>query len=187
LVCVTSFTRIVVVLAFARQAMGTQQTPPNQVIIGIALFLTLFTMGPTAARIHSSAVEPYLAEEITEAEAFSRGVDVLKRFMLHHTRRQDLALFFDIADAARPASATDVPLRILVPAFVVSELKTAFQIGFLIFVPFLLIDLVVSSILMAMGMMMLPPVLIALPFKILLFVLVDGWYLLVGSVARSFA
>ncbi len=187
LVSVTSFTRIIVVLSFARQALGTQQTPPNQVLVGIALFLTMFTMAPTAARIQQVAVAPYMNEEINETQAFKLGVDELKRFMLRNTRQDDLRVFYDIAGDDQPTKALDVPLRILVPSFVLSELKTAFEMGFLVFVPFLLIDMVVASILMAMGMMMLPPVLIAMPFKILLFVLVDGWQLLVGSLARSFA
>jgi len=187
LVCLTSFTRIVVVLSFARHALGTQQTPPNQVIIGIALFLTFFTMGPTIGAIQQQAVEPYLSGQLDEASAFSRGTGVLRGFLLHHTRRSDLELFYSLADTRQPDNVGQVPLRIAMPAFLLSELKTAFQMGFVLFVPFLLIDLVVSSVLMAMGMMMLPPVLVALPFKILLFVLVDGWQLLVGSLARSFA
>ncbi len=187
LVSVTSFTRIIVVLSFARQALGTQQTPPNQVLVGIALFLTMFTMAPTAARIQQVAVGPYMNEEIGEMQAFKLGVDELKKFMLRNTRQDDLKVFYEIAGDKQPSEALDVPLRILVPSFVLSELKTAFEMGFLVFVPFLLIDMVVASILMAMGMMMLPPVLIAMPFKILLFVLVDGWQLLIGSLARSFA
>jgi flagellar biosynthetic protein FliP len=187
LVCVTSFTRIVVVMAFVRQALGTQNTPPNQVIAGISLFLTLFTMSPTIARIHEEAVEPYMDAKLSETEAFGRGIEELKRFMLRHTRQTDLGMFYELANGQRPDHALEVPLRILIPAFVLSELKTAFEMGFLIFVPFLLIDLVVAAVLMAMGMMMLPPVLIAMPFKILLFVLVDGWHLLVGSIAKSFA
>jgi flagellar biosynthetic protein FliP len=187
LVCMTSFTRIVVVLSFIRQALGTQNTPPNQVMVGIALFLTLFTMAPTASKIHTRAVQPFMDKEISETEAFAAGVDVMKTFLLRHTRQTDLELFYEISAAERPDGPLAIPLRILVPAFVLSELKTAFEMGFLVFVPFLLIDMVIASILMAMGMMMLPPVLIAMPFKILLFVLVDGWHLLIGSLARSFA
>lgn len=187
LVCVTSFTRIVVVLSFARQAMGTQQTPPSQVMLGIALFLTIFTMGPTLSRIQTQAVEPYMAEQINEAEAFSRGTDILKGFMLRNTRASDLALFFEAAKLDKPEDGHATPLRVLIPAFMLSELKTAFQMGFLIFIPFLLIDLVVSSVLMAMGMMMMSPMLISLPLKILLFVLVDGWQLLIGSIIQSYA
>ena len=187
LVSVTSFTRIIVVLSFARQALGTQNTPPNQVIAGIALFLTMFTMAPTATRIYSDAVQPYMEGQLVESKAFGVGVDVLRSFMLAHTRQDDLAMFYEISKAQKPSQAMSVPLRILIPSFIISELRTAFEMGFLIFIPFLLIDMIVASILMAMGMMMLPPVLIAMPFKILLFVLVDGWQLLVGSIARSFA
>lgn len=187
LVSVTSFTRIVIVLSFARQAMGTQQTPPSQVMVGMALFLTLFTMGPTASRIQTQAIEPYMAEQINEAEAFSRGADVLKGFMLRNTRPTDLALFFEAAKLDKPEDTHATPLRVLIPAFILSELKTAFQMGFLIFIPFLLVDLVVSSVLMAMGMMMMSPMLISLPLKILLFVLVDGWHLLIGSIIQSYA
>ncbi len=186
LISMTSFTRIVVVLSFARHALGTQQAPPNQVLIGLALFLTFFTMGPTIARMDAEAVEPYLAGQISDSEAFGRGTAVLRRFLLSHTRESDLELFYSIGEEQKPASAEDVPLRIAMPAFMLSELKTAFQMGFVLFVPFLLIDLVVSSVLMAMGMMMLPPVLVSLPFKVLLFVLVDGWQLLIGSLAKSF-
>ncbi len=186
IISLTSFTRIVVVLAFARQALGTQQTPPNQVIIGIALFLTMFTMAPTAAKIHEQAVAPYLGEKIDETQAFEKGLSVLKQFMLKHTRISDLELFYEISKESKPDTAEDIPIRILAPSFVLSELKTAFQMGFCIFIPFLLLDMLISAVLMAMGMMMLPPVLISLPFKLLLFVLVDGWQLLVGSVARGF-
>lgn len=187
LMCLTSFTRIIVVLGFSRQALGLGQTPPTQVLIGIALFLTLFTMSPTLGRIQRNAVDPYLAGQLDEGQAFSAGFSVLKDFMLRHTREDDLALFYGIAQEGRPQNALDVPARILAPAFMLSELKTAFQMGFLLFLPFLLIDLIVSSVLMAMGMMMLPPVIVSLPFKILLFVLADGWNLLIGSLARSFA
>jgi flagellar biosynthetic protein FliP len=187
LMCLTSFTRIIVVLGFSRQALGLGQTPPTQVLIGIALFLTLFTMAPTLGRIQRQAVDPYWAGQLDEGQAFGAGFSVLKDFMLRHTREDDLALFYGIAQEERPQNALDVPARILAPAFMLSELKTAFQMGFLLFLPFLLIDLIVSSVLMAMGMMMLPPVIVSLPFKILLFVLADGWNLLVGSLARSFA
>jgi flagellar biosynthesis protein FliP len=186
LLCVTSFTRIIIVLAFARQALGTGQTPPNQVLLGIALFLTMFTMGPTAGRIQRLAIEPCLENRIDELQAIDIGATELKTFLLRHTRESDLALFLGLAEAEPPTRPTDIPLRVAIPSFLLSELKTAFQMGFVIFVPFLLIDLVVASVLMALGMMMVPPVLIALPFKLLLFVLVDGWQLLVGSLAHSF-
>jgi len=186
LISMTSFTRIIIVLSFVRQALGTQQTPPNMVLIGLALFLTFFTMGPTFGQLHQEAIAPYMNEQIEESEAFGRGASVVRSFLLRHTRMSDLELFYSLSDSPRPQNAEAVPLRLAMPAFLLSELKTAFQMGFVLLVPFLLIDLVVASVLMAMGMMMLPPVLVALPFKILLFVLVDGWQLLVGSLARSF-
>jgi flagellar biosynthetic protein FliP len=186
LVMVTSFTRIVVVLSFVRAALGTQQTPPNQVLVSLALFLTLFVMLPTFERSYDQGIRPLIAGEIDEAEAFQRTVDPVRGFMRDHVRGQDLGLFVDLAGIRPEAAADDVPLRVLIPAFMVSELRRAFEIGFLIFVPFLVIDMVVASVLMSMGMMMLPPVVIALPFKIIFFVLVDGWYLVVGSLVRSF-
>ncbi|RMF88285.1 MAG: flagellar biosynthetic protein FliP, partial [Nitrospirae bacterium] len=186
LVMVTSFTRIVVVLSFFRQALGTQTMPPNQVVIGLALFLTAFVMMPAWNQIQSQAVAPYMARQIDQQEAFHRALAPLRRFMLAQTREKDLALFVSFAQGKRPASAEEVPTRALIPAFVISELRTAFEIGFLIYIPFLILDMVVASVLLSMGMMMLPPVLISLPFKLLLFVLVDGWYLLVGSLVRSF-
>lgn len=186
LILMTSFTRIVVVLGFLRQAMGTQQMPPNQLVIGLSLFLTAAVMTPVFHEIQSEALTPYLAEEIAEDEAISRGVKPLKAFMLTHTQDKDLGLFLEIGDRPRPESRLETPLTVVVPAFVISELKRAFQIGFVLFVPFLVIDMVVASILMSMGMMMLPPVMISLPFKVLLFVLVDGWNLLIRSLMVSF-
>ena len=186
LVMVTSFTRIVVVLSFLRTAMGTQQTPPNQVLVGLALFLTGFVMLPTLQESYESGIRPLLNEQIDEFEAFNRSVEPLRGFMLGHVREQDLALFADLAELPDEVVAEEAPLRVLIPAFIVSELRRAFEIGFLIFVPFLIIDMVVASVLMSMGMMMLPPIIIALPFKIIFFVLVDGWYLVVGSLVRSF-
>ncbi len=185
-ILMTAFTRIVIVLSFVRNAMATQQIPPNQVLVGLALFMTLFVMYPRLEEINSSALQPYLEEEITQEEAFKVGTAPLQDFMLDHTRDRDLALFVDIADMDRPKEREEVPLHVLVPAFVISELRTAFEMGFRIFVPFLIIDMVVASTLMSMGMFMLPPVIVSLPFKILLFVLVDGWHLVVRSLLESF-
>ncbi len=186
LIMFTSFTRIVVVLSFLRQALGGQQIPPNPVIIGLAVFLTFFVMSPTIDVITRDAINPYIDKQITMQEAFKRSEPSIKGFMLKQTRQKDLALFLNIAKEKKPSSPTELPLKVVVPAFAISELKTAFEIGFLIYLPFLVIDMVVSSILLSMGMMMLPPVLISLPFKLLLFVLVDGWNLVVGSLVRSF-
>jgi len=186
LIMFTSFTRIVVVLSFLRQALGGQQIPPNPVIIGLAIFLTFFIMAQPLDTITKEAVKPYIAKQITLEEALKKAEPVIKDFMLKHTRQKDIALFLDISKEPTPATPEDIPLRVLVPAFAISELKTAFEIGFLIYLPFLIIDMVVSSILLSMGMMMLPPILISLPFKLLLFVLVDGWNLVVGSLVRSF-
>jgi flagellar biosynthetic protein FliP len=186
LVMMTSFARIVVVLAFVRQALGTQQMPPNQVMIGLALFLTFFVMGPVWNQINTTALQPYLSKDITQTEAFEKATVPLRDFMYKQTREKDLALFVGIGKVSRPQNREDIPLRVLVPAFMISELKTAFQIGFLIYIPFLVIDMVIASVLLSMGMMMLPPILISLPFKLMLFVLVDGWNLLVGSIVRSF-
>ncbi|MFA9456081.1 flagellar type III secretion system pore protein FliP [Halalkalibacter sp. AB-rgal2] len=187
LILMTSFTRIVIVLSFVRQGLATQTMPPNQVIIGLALFLTFFIMAPIFAEINEVALTPLINEEIDQDEAFELAVVPLKEFMASHTREKDLALFMGYAGLEQPESLDDIPLTALVPAFAISELKTAFQIGFLIFVPFLVIDMIVASVLMSMGMMMLPPIMIALPFKILLFVLVDGWYLIVQSLLLSFS
>ena len=182
----TAFTRIVIVLAILRQALGAGQAPPNQVLIGLSLFLTLFVMGPVVDKINADAVQPYMAEQIDATTALKLGADPLKRFMLDQTRESDIATFVRISGGKGFDKPEDVPLRILVPAFATSELKSAFQIGFLIFIPFVIIDLVVASALMSMGMMMLSPVLISLPFKLMLFVLVDGWSLVMGTLAASF-
>jgi len=186
LIMMTSFTRIVVVLSFLRVALGTQQTPPNQVLVSLAMFLTLFIMMPVFQQAYDTAFVPMIEGNIEEAEAFSRAVIPFRNFMLSHVREQDVALFADFANLPEDQVGEDIPIHVLIPAFIISELRRAFEIGFLIFVPFLVIDMVVSSVLMAMGMMMLPPVIIALPFKIIFFVLVDGWYMVVGSLVRSF-
>jgi flagellar biosynthetic protein FliP len=183
----TSFTRMVIVLGFVRQGIGTQQTPPTQVLVGLALFLTMFTMGPVFATIVHDAYEPYAAGRITDVQAFERASGPMRAFMLRQTRESDLALFYDAARTPLPKTEEDVPLRIAAPAFMVSELTTAFQMGVLVLLPFLVIDLAVSSILMSMGMMMVPPTTISLPIKLLLFVVVDGWHLLVESLLRSFS
>lgn len=182
----TAFTRIVIVLAILRQALGAGQAPPNQVLIGLSLFLTFFVMGPVIDKINTDALQPYMAEQIDATTALTRGADPLKHFMLDQTRESDIATFVRISGGKGFDKPEDVPLRILVPAFATSELKSAFQIGFLIFIPFVIIDLVVASALMSMGMMMLSPVLISLPFKLMLFVLVDGWSLVMGTLAASF-
>lgn len=187
LVMVTSFTRIVVVLSFIRTALGVQQMPPNQVLVGLGLFLTLFVMMPTADAINQQALQPYEAGQISQQTALNNAVMPLREFMLKQTRQKDLSLFIQLSHEPQPSTPDDVPLQDLIPAFVISELKTAFQMGFVIFIPFLVIDMVISSALMSMGMMMLPPAMISLPFKILLFVMVDGWYLVVGSLVKSFA
>jgi flagellar biosynthetic protein FliP len=185
LVMVTSFTRIVIVLSFLRSALGLQQTPPNPVLIGLALFLTAFVMGPTFQRAYEAGLAPYMAEQIDEQTAFERASQPVRAFMLANTREKDLDLFLDLA-GLHPDQAQDTPLRSLVPAFMISELRRAFEIGFLIFIPFLVIDLLIASILMSMGMMMLPPVMISLPIKLIFFVLVDGWYLVAGSLVQGF-
>ena len=186
LVLMTSFTRIIIVLSFVRTGLGTQSMPPNQVLVGLALFLTFFIMSPIFMDINETALQPYLEEEISQEEALGAAVIPMKEFMAKHTREKDLALFYKYAGLEKPESIEDIALTSLIPAFAISELKTAFQIGFVIFIPFLVIDMVVASTLMAMGMMMLPPVMISLPFKILLFVLVDGWYLIIESLLVSF-
>jgi flagellar biosynthetic protein FliP len=186
LFCVTGFTRILIVLGFIRSGLGTPTSPPNQVLVGIALFLTLFVMAPTFNAIKKDAIDPLQKGAITQQQAIDRGQLPLREFMFKQTRTKDLALFVSLAKMDRPKTRADVPTHVLIPAFIISELKTAFQIGFLIFLPFLVIDLVVSSTLMSMGMMMLPPVFISLPFKILLFVLVDGWDLVTRSLVQSF-
>jgi flagellar biosynthetic protein FliP len=186
IIMVTSFTRIVVVLAFLRSAIGTQQTPPNSVIVSLALFLTAFVMAPTFETAYQQGIEPLINEEITQTEAFERSVAPVKLFMLTHVRDQDLRLFLDLAEIETIEDPEATPLRALVPAFMISELRRAFEIGFLLFIPFVIIDMVVASILMSMGMMMLPPIMISLPFKLIFFVLVDGWYLVAGSLVQSF-
>lgn len=186
LLMMTAFTRIIIVLSLLRQALGTQTAPPNQVMVGLALFLTFFVMGPTFDRIYSEAYLPLQNNEIQMTEAMNRGAVPLKEFMVKQTRQADLALFVKISRSEALQGPEDIPLRVLIPAFVTSELKTAFQIGFAIFIPFLIIDMVVASVLMAMGMMMMSPAVIALPFKLMLFVLVDGWQLLLGSLSQSF-
>jgi flagellar biosynthetic protein FliP len=185
-VMVTSFTRLVVVFSFLRHALGTQQMPPNQVLIALSLFLTVFIMSPVWQEIQTQAVRPYVDQSLTGEEAVQRGLQPLKTFMVKQTREKDLALFLSIKKAPRPKNIQDTPISAVVPAFMISELRTAFEIGFLLFLPFLIIDMVVASVLLSMGMMMLPPVMISLVFKVLLFVLVDGWNLLVGSLVRSF-
>lgn len=187
LLMMTGFTRIVIVLSLLRQALGTQSAPPNQVIIGLSLFLTLFVMGPTIDKVYSQAYQPYAAQQIPFDEALRRGEVPMREFMLKQTRQSDVALFSRLAKLDPAVKARDVPFKVLVPAFITSELKSAFQIGFLIFIPFLIIDMIVASVLMSLGMMMLSPVLVALPFKMMLFVLADGWNLLLGSLAASFA
>ena len=186
LLMMTSFTRILIVLGFVRQALGTQTMPPNQVILGLAMFLTLFTMSPVLNQIKENAYMPYAEKKITTEQAIDEFMKPVRKFMMAQTKEADLALLFNIAKLEKPSVAADIPISVLIPSFMISELKTAFQIGFLIYIPFLVIDMVIASILMAMGMLMLPPTVISLPFKIVLFVLVDGWSLIVGSVVKSF-
>ena len=186
LLMTTSFTRILIVLSFTRTALGTQTMPPNQVLAGLALFLTMFTMMPIWEKVNTEAFTPYVEKTISQTDAIEKAVDPMRNFMLAQVREQDLSVFLNIAKLPKPQTATEVPLSVLMPAFLLSELKTAFQIGFLIYIPFLIIDMVVSSILMAMGMLMLPPTVISLPFKLVLFVLVDGWSLIVEQVVKSF-
>ncbi|WP_308446451.1 flagellar type III secretion system pore protein FliP [Chitinimonas sp. BJYL2] len=186
LLMMTAFTRIVIVLSMLRQAIGTMQAPPNQVIVGLSLFLTVFVMSPVLDKIWVEAYQPYSQDQIGFNEAVERASKPLKQFMIKQTRQKDLALFIELSQSAKPQGPDDISLKVLVPAFVTSELKTAFQIAFLVFIPFLIIDMVVASVLMAMGMMMVSPVTISLPFKIILFVLVDGWTLLIGSLVQSF-
>ncbi len=186
LILMTSFTRIIIVFSFLRQGLGTQSVPPNQLLVGLAMFLTFFIMGPVFTEVNTKAIQPYLKNSISQEVALTEGLAPLRKFMLKQTRPADLSLFVKLAKIEKPKTLAEVPTMVLVPAFVISELKTAFQIGFIIFLPFLIIDMVAASILMAMGMMMLPPVVVSLPFKIMLFVLVDGWALLVGSIVKSF-
>jgi flagellar biosynthetic protein FliP len=186
MVMVTSFTRIVVVLSFLRQALGTPQVPPNQVLISLALFMTFFVMAPVWKQVNGEAIQPLLANQITQEVAFDRAVAPVREFMLKQVREKDIELFASMAKIEAPKNISEVPTYVVIPAFMTSELKTAFQIGFLIYIPFLILDMVVASVLLSMGMMMLPPVIISMPFKIMLFVLVDGWTLVVGSLVRSF-
>lgn len=186
LIMVTSFTRIMIVLAFTRQALATQQIPPNQVLVGLAMFMTFFIMAPVGTKINNDSLQPYLKGQISQNAAMDRAMVPLREFMLRQTRENDLALFVDIAKVPRPKSPQDIPTHVLIPAFIISELKTAFQMGFVIFIPFLVIDMVVASTLMSMGMMLLPPVIISFPFKILLFIMVDGWHLITRSLVYSF-
>ncbi len=186
LVMLTSFTRIVIVLSLLRQAIGTQQLPPNQIIIGLSLFLTFFVMSPVWDKVNSEAVQPFFEKKINQEQALEKALEPIRKFMIKQTREKDLALFVDISDIKRPKNIDDIPTSVLIPSFIISELKSAFQIGFLLYVPFLVIDMIVASVLLSMGMMMLPPVMVSLPFKLVLFVLADGWYLIVGSLVKSF-
>jgi len=186
LILLTSFTRIIIIFHFIRQALGTQQMPSNQILVGLALFLTFFIMGPVWKEVNTNAIQPYLKEEISDKEALVVAIQPVRHFMLKLTREKDLGLFVKFANLNKPQNSDAIPTTVLIPAFVVSELRIAFQIGFLLYVPFLMIDMVVASVLMSMGMLMLPPIMISLPFKILLFVLVDGWYLIINSVVTSF-
>ncbi len=186
LLMMTCFTRLIIVFSFLKKALGTQTTPPNQVLVGLSLFLTVFIMTPVITQMNTNAIQPYLAEQITIEQALEEATVPLRKFMFKQTREKDLSLFISLAKMEKPANQEDVPTFILIPAFMISELKTAFQIGFILFLPFLVIDMVVASVLLSMGMMMLPPIMISLPFKVLLFVLVDGWYLIVGSLVNSF-
>ena len=186
LLMVTSFTRIVIVLSLLRHALGTQTMPPNQIIVGLSLFLTFFIMSPVINRVNDEALKPYYEEQISGEQAFEKATIPIKNFMLKQVREKDLALFVKIAQEKQPEKPEDVSLTTLIPAFAISELKTAFQIGFMIYLPFLVLDMVIASVLLSMGMMMLPPIMVSLPFKLLLFVLVDGWYLIVGSLVQSF-
>lgn len=186
LIMMTGFTRIIIVLSFLRQALGVQQMPPNQLLVGLALFLTFFVMGPAFTEMNQNGVQPFLAGKINQDQAIEKTLAPLRKFMFSQTRDSDLALFIRLSKMEKPKTRADVPTMVLVPSFIISELKTSFQIGFIIFLPFLVIDIVASSVLMSMGMMMLPPVVISLPFKVMLFVLVDGWGLLIGSMVKSF-
>jgi flagellar biosynthetic protein FliP len=186
LIMMTSFTRIIIILSLTRSALGTQQMPPNQVLIGLALFLTFFVMSPVLKDMNEQALQPYLKQEITFQESLKKAEAPLREFLFKQTRKRDLALFVTLADIKKPVAKEDVPTWVLIPAFIISELKTAFQMGFVIYIPFLIIDMVVASTLMSMGMLMLPPIIISLPFKILLFILVDGWYLITRSMILSF-
>jgi flagellar biosynthetic protein FliP len=186
LVMLTSFTRIAIVLSLLRQAIGSNQIPPSQIIIGLSLFLTFFIMTPVWQTVHQEAVKPYLANEIDSTQALEKAMQPVRKFMIKQTREKDLSMMVQVAKMQRPKNIDDVPTHVLIPSFIISELKTAFQIGFMLYVPFLIIDMVVASVLLSMGMMMLPPVMVSLPFKLMIFVLTDGWYLIVGSLVKSF-
>jgi len=185
-IMVTSFTRVVIVLSFLRQAIGTQAVPPNQIIISLALFITVFVMAPVGEAVYSQAMQPLLAEQISYEEAWAKGIQPIRGFMLKQVRDKDLDLFIDLSKMPKPETVDQVPIHVVIPAYILSELRVAFQIGFLIYIPFLIVDMVVASILMSMGMMLLPPAMISLPFKLILFVLADGWNLVVGSLVKSF-
>lgn len=187
IIMMTSFLRIIIVLSFVRQALGTHQMPPSQLLMGMALILSMFIMAPVISQVHQHAFKPYLDGKITQQQLYEEGSKPIRAFLLKQTREKDLALFVKFAGLDKPDTREDIPLHVLVPSFIISELRTAFQISFVIFIPFLVIDMVVASVLMSMGMMMLPPILVALPFKVLLFVLVDGWYLIIKSLVESFA
>lgn len=186
LVMLTSFTRIAIVLSLLRQALGTNQMPPNQIIIGLSLFLTFFVMMPVWNAIDEQALQPYLAKKVDQETALKQAIKPLQKFMLKQTREQDLALLLNISRSTRPKNSEEVPFTVLIPSFIISELKTAFQMGFMLYIPFLVIDMVVASVLLSMGMMMLPPVMVSLPFKLMVFVLADGWHLIIGSLVKSF-
>jgi flagellar biosynthesis protein FliP len=185
-IMVTSFTRVVIVLSFLRQALGTPSVPPNQVLISLALFITVFVMAPVGEAVYSQAIQPLLAEQISHEEAWTKGIQPIRAFMLKQVRDKDLELFIDLSKRPKPETVDQVPIHVVIPAYILSELRVAFQIGFLIYIPFLIVDMVVASVLMSMGMMMLPPTMISLPFKLILFVLADGWNLVVGSLVKSF-
>lgn len=185
-VMMTSFTRISIVFSFLRHGLGTQQSPPTQVVIGLALFLTIFVMAPVGQEIHSQAIQPYLDGAIDQSQAYERAVTPLRDFMFRQTREKDIALFVNLARMEKPENQDDIPTHVIIPAFIISEIRIAFQIGFLLYIPLLVLDMVIASVLLSMGMMMLPPMMISLPFKLILFVLVDGWYLIVGSLVSGF-
>ncbi|MBI3808181.1 MAG: flagellar type III secretion system pore protein FliP [Nitrospirae bacterium] len=185
-IMVTSFTRVVIVLSFLRQALGTQSVPPNQVLISLALFITVFVMAPVGEAVYSQALQPLLAEQISHEEAWTKGIQPIRTFMLKQVRDKDLELFIELSKRPKPETVDQVPIHVVIPAYILSELRVAFQIGFLIYIPFLIVDMVVASVLMSMGMMLLPPAMISLPFKLILFVLADGWNLVVGSLVKSF-
>jgi len=185
-IMVTSFTRVVIVLSFLRQALGTQSVPPNQILISLALFITVFVMAPVGEAVYSQAIQPLLAEQISHEEAWAKGIQPIRTFMLKQVRDKDLELFIELSKRPKPATIDQVPIHVVIPAYILSELRVAFQIGFLIYIPFLIVDMVVASILMSMGMMLLPPAVISLPFKLILFVLADGWNLVIGSLVKSF-